>query len=457
MNSYHFTASSLVLVLFSLLFSCEKVPPAMISGTIDGHDYVDLGLSVKWATCNLGAEAPSEVGDLYAWAEVTPHTEWTEANYKFNYAPCDKKYVLDQKYDAITVNWGKSWRTPTKEEIDELINPNNCNWVWVDNFNGSGCSGYQVFSKVNGNSVFLPAGHKDLGKAAGFYWSSTGDPSVFKRPYDHSPWIIFFKEGIHYESAARCWSGLNIRGVVGEPNSFFPEKSDIDKVETQEQGFTVNGKIQDRTYVDLGFPSKTLWATYNVGASLPHEYGEYYAWGETKSKDLYDESTYEYFLGYSESGPYHYAQYSKYIWYSDHGKQDYILALEAADDAATVNWGTKWKMPSKEQGEELSYYCIWYRKDLTIDGKKIIGYIGESKLNGNKIYFPFSDMKYAQVPVDHMSSWYWTCDLSAEKGNLASSSDYYANYMTIESRSNTLVVAETRRIQGLTIRPVVKP
>ena len=453
MNINHFVASSVLLVM---LFSCEKGSPSGSStGTIDGHDYVDLGLSVKWATCNLGASTPNEVGDFYAWAYVTPHTEWTEANYNFNFAPCNTDFVLDAKYDAITVNWGKSWRMPTKEEIDELLDNNKCDWRWIDNYNGTGSQGYQIVSRINGNSIFLPAGHRDLTKAAGKYWSSTGDPSVFKRPYNQSPWTIFFKEGIHYEAADKCYNGLSIRGVVGSPNYYFPEESSIDDDETQKQGFTVNGKIGAHTFVDLGLPSKTLWATYNVGGSMPYEYGEYYAWGETAPKDLYDEETYKFFLGHSESGPYHFAQYSKYIWDSRHGNPDYILTLQAEDDAATVNWGAQWRMPSKEQGEELAYYCKWYRKDLTVNGEKVIGFIGESKLNGNKIYIPFSDFKYAQVPVDHMAAWYWTCDLSGDPDNYATTDDYRAYCMAIKTQDNLMEVFDTRRVQGLPVRPVV--
>ena len=450
---------SLAFVLVSL--SCTQLPfggdrASGSSGTIDGHEYVDLGLSVKWATCNLGAQHPGEVGDYYAWAESTPHTEWTEANYNFNFAPCDNDYVLDAKYDAITVNWGNSWRMPTKEEIEELIDPNKCDWIWAENYENSGNSGCLVTSKINGNSIFLPAGHSRLSKAAGNYWSSTGDPSVFKRPYNHSPWTIFFQNGIHYSAIGKCSDGLNIRGVVGRPNRFFPEDSKIDEGETQKQGFTVNGRTGNHTYVDLGLPSKTLWATYNVGASMPHEYGEYYAWGETSPKSYYDQSTYKFFIGNSDSGPYYWAQYSKYIWDSRHGKPDNILTLQAGDDAATANWGSKWKMPSKEQAEELSYYCKWYEKSLTVNGKRILGWIGESKLNGNKIYLPCSDIKYAQVPVDHMLAWYWTCDLYGDPKDWASTDDYRAYCMAATGPPYILDLITTSRYQGLPVRAVVK-
>lgn len=434
-----------------------------ISGTIDGHEYVDLGLSVKWATCNLGAHNPWDIGNYYAWGETTPYTEWTYANYNYNFAICSPDWVVDAQFDAVTVNWGNSWRMPTKEEIDELINTNNCEWIWEDNFSSKGVSGYLIKSKKNGNSIFLPAGKYvdhdsriNPSDVSGHYWSSTGDPSMEKHPYDHSPFSIFFNNGVHYEGINKCYDGLNIRGVVGAPNIYFPKPEDCpkDNVETERQGFTVSGKIGDHTYVDMGLPSRTLWATYNVGSTMPHEYGEYYAWGETTPKDMYTEETYKYFQGYSESGAHHYAQFSKYVWYDQHGKPDYKMTLDSEDDAATFNWGPQWQMPSAEQYRELSNYCVWYRKDLIINNKTIVGFVGESKINGYKIYIPYSDMKYSTYPMDYMSAWYWTRDLSGDTGG--SGSDYYAWYMTIKTQNNLMEVQDTRRYQGLTVRPVVK-
>lgn len=460
-------------VCMSLLLSCgtqiqgedpepETKSEFAISGTIDGHDYVDLGLSIKWATCNVGAQKPWEIGNHYAWGQSTPYTEWTFLNYQFTYPPCSPDYVLDAQFDAVTINWGKSWRMPTKEEIDELIEPHNCDWVWVENINGSGNSGYKVISKKNGNSIYLPAGkyipHEDYitpTKIEGYYWSSTADPQINKTPSTQSPFSLYFKEGIHYESINWCFDGLTIRGVVGTPNSYFADTNYTkDEEETQKQGFTVSGKVGSYTYVDLGLPSRTLWATYNIGANLPHEYGEYYAWGETTPKELYNEENYKYFIGFSDHGATHWAQYSKYVASEQHGSPDFLTTLEPNDDVATAIWGEKWQMPSKEQWEELAFYCIWHRKDITINGKSIFGYIGESKINGHTIFIPFSGMLYANVPNNHMSAEYWSRDLSIDK--MGGGSDYRAWYMTIQTQNNLMVIKDTRRCQGLTVRPVVK-
>lgn len=436
-----------------------------ISGTKDGHDYVDLGLSVKWATCNLGAKEPSDIGDYYAWGETVPYTQWTYLNYQFTFAPCSPNHVLDAQFDAITSNWGKSWRMPTKEEINELMEPKNCDWIWIDNANGTGVSGYQIVSKKNGKCIFLPAGkyipyenYITPTRIEGNYWSSTTLPDVNKHPNLHTPFTIFFINGLHYEGNMRCFDGLNVRGVVGSPNEYFAENTDkLDEAETNRQGITVSGKVNGHTYVDLGLPSRTLWATYNIGAKLPGEYGNYYAWGETASKELYNESTYKFFTGYSENGAYHWAQYNKYVYYKEHGTIDYKLKLDPEDDAATINWGSKWCMPTVEQIEELNTYCTWSRKDIELNGNIVIGYIGESKLNNNKIYIPAAGEEYSSYPNNHMHVWYWTSELSGD--NNGSGSDYRAYYMTIDCPSDKtaiILIKDTSRPQGLSVRAVIK-
>ena len=110
---------------------------------------------------------------------------------------------------------------------------------------------------------------------------------------------------------------------------------------------TVYSNIHE--YVDLGLPSGTLWATCNVGASKPEEFGEYFAWGETKPKDKYDWSTYKWCDG-------SYNTLTKYGFdngYDKYGIVDNKERLDPEDDAATANWGVDWCMPSKEQFKEL--------------------------------------------------------------------------------------------------------
>ena len=157
----------------------------------NNHDYVDLGLpsGTLWATCNVGANSPEEYGNYYAWGEATPKdnydwdtyklttdgcTTFTKYNTDSNYGTVDNKTTLDPEDDAAAVNWAGKWRMPTDDEWTELHE--NCTWTWTSL---NGVNGYEVKSKTNGNSIFLPAAgyryYDILGLAGydGYYWSSS--------------------------------------------------------------------------------------------------------------------------------------------------------------------------------------------------------------------------------------------------------------------------------------------
>ena len=135
------------------------------------YEAVDMGLSVKWATFNVGATAPEEYGNYFAWGETAPKEEYTWANYKHclgsahslskynsssTFGRVDNKEFLEPEDDAATVNWGGSWRMPTIDEMKELSE--NCGWA-ITTVNG--ISGYKVTSYETGNSIFIPgAGFK---------------------------------------------------------------------------------------------------------------------------------------------------------------------------------------------------------------------------------------------------------------------------------------------------------
>ncbi|MBR6757335.1 MAG: protein kinase [Bacteroidaceae bacterium] len=152
-------------------------------GRINGHEWVDLGLSVKWATCNIGASSPSDWGNYYAWGETTTKTTYTYAN-SVTYDKNIGEICGDSEYDAARRNWGDSWRMPTKAELRELFN--NCTWTWTTQ---GGHNGYRVTSKKNGNSIFLPAaGYRDgssLYHRGEYctYWSSTPHESHTESAY----------------------------------------------------------------------------------------------------------------------------------------------------------------------------------------------------------------------------------------------------------------------------------
>ena len=131
-----------------------------------GHEWVNLGLSVNWATCNLGADSPSDFGQYYAWGETSPGFNW-------DYYSSSNSICGNPNYDAATKEWGSGWRMPTAEECKELLN--ECHWKWTT-LNST--PGYKV-TGPNGNSIFLPAAgyykNADLefDYTNGNYWSGT--------------------------------------------------------------------------------------------------------------------------------------------------------------------------------------------------------------------------------------------------------------------------------------------
>ena len=159
----------------------------------NGHEYVDLGLSVKWATCNVGANSPEDYGNYYAWGETKTKTRYTESNSK-TYGKIINDIKGNSKYDAARANWGSTWRLPTKAELEEL--EKNCTWQWITQ---NGVKGYKVTSKKNGNSIFLPAAgyryrlsHFYAGEN-GYYWSSTPNESNTNYSY-----YLHFNSDCHY-------------------------------------------------------------------------------------------------------------------------------------------------------------------------------------------------------------------------------------------------------------------
>ena len=426
------------------------------SGSVDGYDYVDLGLSVKWATYNVGAKSIVEIGDYFAWGEITPYNiALTAKNYDYMFNRCSPDNILSSIFDAVSKNWSKSWRMPTLEEQEELIY--NCDWLWVDNLNGSSVSGYYVVSKESNKAIFLPWSsyipHEDyLNPQDGrtYYWSSwagLGDQWKDNKGAACMRLIILdssLEQGGYVASAdfMNRADGLCIRGVVGDANEYIPDEGfTLDEAESERQGVSVSGTIAGHTYVDLGLPSRTLWATYNLGASLPSEYGDYYAWGETETKDYYHDDTYKF---YDES-----RKLTKYCFYNHLGYPDAKSILDPEDNVVLINWGSNWTIPTEEQFMELAKYCSISRKDVYLNGKQIIGYQCKSKINGYVIYIPCAGWEYRDVPNNHMFAMYWSCNLSKD-------ADYDAYCMTIDDVIKAMIISSTMRVQGLSIRPVVK-
>ena len=177
-------------------------------GTINGHEWVDLGLSVKWATCNVGASSPSAYGNYYAWGETRTKSEYDEENSKTYHNKSMGDIAGNPNYDAARANWGSSWRLPTQAEFQELRN--NCTWAWTSQ---GGHNGYKVTGK-NGNSIFLPAAGWRYGSSlnyageGGYYWSSTPNGSDSPHAY-----YLSFGSGRHSVGWSSHDDGFAVRPV----------------------------------------------------------------------------------------------------------------------------------------------------------------------------------------------------------------------------------------------------
>lgn len=142
------------------------------SGTVDGYEYVDLGLSVKWATCNVGADSPESYGDYYAWGEIDTKSTYISSN-SVTYGASLDDISGNAGYDVARAEWGSKWRLPTYDECYELVN--NCTWRWTTK---EDVKGYSV-TGTNGNSIFLPAAGNCHGSSVSYtgsygrYWSSS--------------------------------------------------------------------------------------------------------------------------------------------------------------------------------------------------------------------------------------------------------------------------------------------
>lgn len=198
--------------------------------------------------------------------------------------------------------------------------------------------------------------------------------------------------------------------------------------------FEYDGKANGYHYVDLGLPSGIKWASYNVGASKPEEYGGYYAWGETEEKVDYSWSTYEWCNG-------SYDTMTKYCIDGYYGNVDGKAVLDPDDDVAHVKWGRGWRMPATEEQLELLTQCTWKKKKLNgVNGYQVIG------PNGKSIFLPAAGYKDgSELYARGRRGYYWP-----NSNNDYDNSD--ANCLGFDS-DNQGWYDDSRRL-GRNVRPV---
>ena len=184
-------------------------------------EYVDLGLSVKWATCNLGATKPSDYGHYYAWSETMVKGDYSWDTYKWGkgnnitkYNDSDGKTVLDPEDDVATAKLGSPWRMPTKDEINELIG--GCTWKWTKK---NGVRGHEV-KGTNGKTIFLPAAGTRKGfellytGESGFYWSaSRASNEINKAFYFDNGYSNIIDDNLIHARITDRYYGFSVRPV----------------------------------------------------------------------------------------------------------------------------------------------------------------------------------------------------------------------------------------------------
>ncbi len=367
-------------------------------------DFVDLGLpsGTKWAKYNIEATSPEGIGEYYAWGEKEAKKTYTWKNYKYCSGTASScKNIGDDisktpAYDiAYSLYQEVGASIPTSQQWEELFTV--CTWK---ESKVNGVKGYTV-TGPNGQSIFLPfAGcsydGKDYGKGTyAYYWTANNvSGKVYKAlAANIQPGVKASLINLNRRT------GVAIRPVI-EPV-------------TEESNFTL---------VDLGLSVK--WASKNLGAAKESAYGDYYAWGETETKNTYTWKNYEYANGSAKTAQNIGASISQ---------TSYDAAYENNDGLA---------MPTAAQWKELIDKCTW--KEDTKDGIKGFRVTGPS---GKSIFLPFSGCSYDGKQMDAgASAYYWTSDNYASNKSKAK-----AAYLKSAAKAAVNII---QRRTGAAIRPV---
>ncbi|MCQ2215252.1 MAG: hypothetical protein MJZ31_04945 [Bacteroidales bacterium] len=372
----------------------------MLCGGVIG-EAVDMGLSVKWSSVNVGASSPEQSGNYYSWGETETKEDYFRATYKHGGTFIgDNKTTLEKVDDVAAANWGGDWAMPSQADWEEIYF--NCSREWTTQ---NGVNGYKITGS-NGNTIFLPAaGYREYGSlygegSDGIYWSSSlnelhssrGRNLGFDSDY-FGPWY----------SDSRC-KGYSVRPVCPSAGN-------------------TNGHVA----VDLGLPSGKLWAECNVGASTPEASGDYFAWGETEAKEYYYWSTYKYI----QSGKSKWYYINKYqaedhqfdgVWYKDVkycNQGDKKTTLEAKDDVATQSWGSEWRIPTAAEWAEL-YNNTTQTWTNDYEGTGVKGYIltcTKEGYEGVSIFLPAAGYRdYGNLSRGD-GGYYWSSSLDEDNSS----------------------------------------
>lgn len=400
----------------------------------------------------------------------------------------DNKTVLELADDAAYANWGDAWRMPSLKQLNELYDEKYVTKEWACH---NGVYGCEITSKNNGNQIFIPAAglksavpryvgvtgnlwSRDLGavsteayllNAAGFEYTISDEGRPFGRSVRPvlannptqtitlSTAAIYLDEEENMQLSASSYPTIdNTRLIWTSSNPEVAVVSNTGEVTAKTSGVaTVSVESNDGSgtkatctvvvyphhdYVDLGLPSGTLWATCNVGANAPEEYGDYFQWARNAVSTNYDWSSYPFCEGTENS-------MTRYCTNAQYGTVDNLTEVYMQDDAASVNWGNIWKTPSREQIEEL--VNPEYTTSSYITQKGVVGRLFTSKKNGNSIFLPYAGAKVANKDISvQIEGLYWSRNLYPENDHA-----YVVNISSTEIKTG-----KGLRYRGRTVRAV---
>ena len=462
-------------------------------------DFANFGTDVLWAGCNLGAASPTEYGNYYAWGETAPKESYSLDNYKY-YDPSTGKITKYAKNNSVTLesiddaatNANPQWRMPTLDDWSDLSSYTTCKQITVDGVKGLLIRGTR--DPYKDQAIFMPmAGAYDGANlespgAQGYYWSSASASASsaycysmmdgsdrFSRP-DMARYLGF--------SVRPVFSGVPVSNIVFDPSEVelmtgsaiqltpmlapanvtdrsLVWSSSNESVATVSssghvRGISVGSAIITAVSasgqkgicsvkvtpfvspeaVDLGLSVR--WASMNIGAFSPEEYGDYYAGGETEPKENYAWATYQWCNGTSST----LTKYCRDSRYGNQGYSDLKAVLSLDDDAAHVRLGGSWRMPTKSEWDELRQNCKAVRSSENgVDGVRLTG------PNGNSIFFPAAGGKNGQNLVSMgKEGYYWSSTLNT-------SYSYNAFILNLKS-SGSVSSSSDGRCYGFSIRPV---
>ena len=460
-------------------------------------DVTSTSIYLDWYNC------PYHTGSNYK-------TGWTKYNTISSYGTVDNKTVLDPEDDAAHVALGANWRMPTEAQWTELRE--NCTFTQTSNYNGTGVVGMIVTSNKSGytdKSIFLPAAGYRLNDnlkyagLEGYYWSSSLYPkhgTCYASNFNFDPIDFFAYEWFGYRYVGHSirpvfYEVISVTGVSLDKSTLSLTKGDLETltatvspedasnkavtwsssdasvatvdasgkvtavktgsatitVKTSDGGYTasctVTVKEPSPSLVDLGLSVK--WASCNLGASSPEEYGGYYQWAGTE--DVSDKSIY---LDWNNC-PYHRTGssiptgWTKYNTLSAQGTVDNKTVLDLEDDAAHVAIGEGWRMPTDAEWTELLENCTWtWTSDY--NGTGVAGRIVTSKKSGytdKSIFLPAAGYRLNDsldgVGVDGR---YWSSSRTGVNARFADSEDFRSDSVEVGNNGT--------RWNGRSIRPV---